>query len=123
MKTILVDAWNTFFTEEWINDEMRSFLDSLENPKIILTNANEEQMKEFWIDKSPYKIFTLNHNPNKNEEGYYTNMLEKLNLIADECIYFEHNEEAVIKAKEVGITTLLYKNDVNVVKKFILENM
>jgi hypothetical protein len=43
MKTILVDAWNTFITEEGVNSEMQQLLDKFPNKKIILTNANEEE--------------------------------------------------------------------------------
>ena len=40
MKTILVDAWNTFVTEEGINLDMKKLLDSYPNNKIILTTLN-----------------------------------------------------------------------------------
>ena len=35
-KTILVDAWNTFVTEEGVFEEMKLMLDSFNNKKIIL---------------------------------------------------------------------------------------
>ena len=41
MKTSLVDAWNTFVTEDGINRPMQKLLDKYANSKIILTNANE----------------------------------------------------------------------------------
>lgn len=47
MKTIQVDAWNTFVTENWVNTEMRKLLDNFSNKKIILSNANEEEKVKF----------------------------------------------------------------------------
>ena len=43
MKTILVDARNTFILKDGINQEMKTLLDTYPNRKIILTNANEEE--------------------------------------------------------------------------------
>ncbi len=62
MKTILVDAWNTFVTKDGVFTELQTLLDSFENTKIILTNANDEQMVEFGIVNMPYEVFTLKHN-------------------------------------------------------------
>ena len=40
-------------------------LDEFPNTKIILTGANDEQFKKFGLDKMPYKVFTLKHDPEK----------------------------------------------------------
>ncbi len=70
-KVILVDAYHCFFTESGIDTKMQEILDSSPNRKIVLTNADDEQMIKFGIDKSPYEVFTLKHNPNKTDDGYY----------------------------------------------------
>lgn len=44
MKTILVDAWNTFVTEEGMFREMHEMLEQYPNKIIILTNANDAQL-------------------------------------------------------------------------------
>ena len=59
MKTILVDAYHCSFDENDINTEMQEILDSFPNRKIVLTNASDEQIIEFGIDKSPFEVFTL----------------------------------------------------------------
>ena len=47
MKTILVDARNTFVTEDGINKDIQNLLDAFPNQKIIVTNANDEQLITF----------------------------------------------------------------------------
>jgi hypothetical protein len=76
MKTILVDAWNTFVTEHGVFADMQKMLDEFANPKIILTNANDEQLVQLGIVHMPYPVFTLKHNPDKVDPTYYTTMLQ-----------------------------------------------
>lgn len=105
MKTILVDAWNTFVTEEGIHLELKNLLDSYPNQKIIVTNANSEECIKFGIINMPYKVFSLEHNPNKTDANYFVKMLQHFNLETKDVVYFEHNAEAVFSAKSIGITT------------------
>ncbi len=126
MKTILVDAWNTFVTKEGIFRELKEMLDGFDNKKIILTNANEDERKKFGIIDMPYDVFTLNHDPNKTDALYYKKMLEHFSLKPEETIYFEHNADAVKSAQSVGITTFHYdkdKKDLVALKQFIEENI
>jgi HAD superfamily hydrolase (TIGR01509 family) len=112
MKTILVDAINTFVDKETgIFKEMYELLEKYSNPKIILTGANKEQMKEFGLDKMLYEVFTLEHNPEKIDPQYYETMLNNFGLEAKNVIYFEHNEIAVKSAQAVGINTYHYNKD------------
>lgn len=126
MKTILVDAYNTLFLEQGMDNQLLEILESFENPKIVLTNADDNQLIEFGIDKSPYPVFTLKHNPNKTDGGYYEKMLEHFSLSARNCIYIEHNKEAVEQAEKVGIITHHFNKDtrdlINL-KKFIETNI
>ena len=111
MKTILVDAVNTFVAGGEIFSEMKELLDSYPNQKIILTNANDDQMKEFGLINLPYELFTLKHNPDKIDPKYFELMLKHFNLKIDGVVYFEHNPDAVKSAQSVGITTLRYDKD------------
>ena len=64
MKTILVDAVDCFVSKDGeIFKEMHDLLETYQNKKIILTGANDEQYKQFGLDKMPYDVFTLKHNP------------------------------------------------------------
>ena len=108
MKTILVDAWNTFVTEEGINLDLKKLLDSYLNNKIILTNATEEELVKFGIVNMPYPVFSLAHNPNKTDANYFVKMLQHFNLKTEDVVYFEHNVDAVTSAKSIGISTFHY---------------
>jgi len=109
MKTLLVDAWNTFVTNDGINKDMQQLLDGYINPKIILTNASAEELISFGIVDMPYPIFSLAHKPNKTNPEYYKKMLNELSLTSKDVVYFEHHEEAVKSARSLSIDTLWFQ--------------
>ena len=115
MKTILVDAIDAFVVETEngfeIFEPIRKMLDEFPNRKIILTGANDEQFKKFGLDKMPYEVFTLKHNPEKTDSKYYETMLKNFDLKSDDVVYFEHNPEAVKSAQSVGIKTHFLDNE------------
>ncbi|MEK7583516.1 MAG: HAD-IA family hydrolase [Patescibacteria group bacterium] len=127
MKTILVDAINGFVFENGdIFKEMQDLLDSLPNRKIILTGADDESFKKYGLDKMPYEVFTLKHNPEKTDPKYYEMMLEHFGLNKEDVIYFEHSSEAVQSAQSVGIKTYHYdheKKDLGALKDFLTKNL
>jgi HAD superfamily hydrolase (TIGR01509 family) len=128
MKTILVDAVDAFVVETEnrfeIFEQMQNMLDEFPNTKIILTGANDEQFKKFGLDKMPYDVFTLKHDPEKTNPEYYKKMLEHFNLTYDNVVYFEHNPEAVKSAESMGIKTYYWDNEKRplVDLKLFLEN-
>ena len=66
MKTILVDAINGLIRKDGsIVEPMYELLESYPNAKIALTGANDEQFRQFKLDRSPYEVFTLKHDPEK----------------------------------------------------------
>ncbi|MBT4941666.1 MAG: HAD-IA family hydrolase [Candidatus Magasanikbacteria bacterium] len=123
MKTILVDAVHTFVIKgEGVFEEMHALLEEYKNRKIIITGANDEQVKQFGLDKAPYEVFTLKHDPEKSDPAYYTTMLKHFDLAPEDVVYVEHNEVAVESARSVGITTFHYdalKRDVGDVGVFL----
>lgn len=126
MKKILVDAWNTFFIAEGIFQEMYDLLEKYPNPKIIVTNADDEQLIKYGIDKSPYEVFTLKHNPDKANPLYFQKLFEQFELKAEDIIYFDNNIEAVESAQSVGIKTFHYdkeKRDLVALKQFLEDNL
>lgn len=111
-KTILVDAVYCFVSDTGeIYKEMYDLLETYPNRKIILTGANDEQFIKFGLDKMPYEVFTLKHNPEKTDPSYFIKLLENFRLSKDDVVYFEHNSEAVESAKSVGIKSYFYDND------------
>ena len=127
MKTILVDAVGAFIIEgQGIFKEMHELLEKFSNPKVILTNANDGQIKVFGLDNVPYPVFTLKHNPDKPNPEYFKQMLNWLNLKAEDVVYFEHNIDAVKSAESVGIKSYYYdgeKKDLDSLKAFLIENL
>ena len=126
MKTILVDAVNTFVVDGEIYQPLFDLLERYLNFKIIVTNANDEQMVEFGLTDMPYAVFTLKHQPDKTDRQYYYKLLEEWKLGKDDVVYFEHNPEAVESARSVGIKTFHYdkdKRDLEKLKKWLEENI
>ncbi|MEI7653210.1 MAG: hypothetical protein WCJ70_02950 [bacterium] len=130
MKTILVDAVDAFVVEATngfeIFTEMRDLLDTLPNKKIIVTGANDEQYKKFGLDKMPYEVFTLKHDPEKTDPKYFETLLTHFGLKVDDVVYFEHNPAAVKSAVVVGITSYHYdheKKDLAALKTFLTDNL
>lgn len=130
MKIILVDAVYSFVIKTdggfKIFDEMYDILETFPNRKIILTGANDEQFKEFGLDKMPYEVFTLKHNPEKTDPKYFETMLLHFGLSKDDVVYFEHNIDAVKSAETVGIKSYHYdseKKDLVALKNFLTVNL
>lgn len=126
MKTILVDAVNTFVIDGQVNQDMFKLLETYPNKKIILTNANDEQMVNFGLENLPYEIFTLKHSPDKVEPKYFEIMFNILKLNREDVVYFEHNPDAVKSAESVGIKSYLYnpqEGDLEKLRFFIDTNL
>jgi FMN phosphatase YigB (HAD superfamily) len=127
MKTILIDALNTFvIKDKGIFKEMYDLLEKYQNPKIILTNANDAQLIEFGLVNLPYELFTLKHDPDKTDPEYFNKMLLNFNLNKDDVIYFEHNSDAVKSAESIGIKTHYYNpelRNLNRLEEFLNENL
>lgn len=127
MKTILVDAVDTFVIKgEGIFEEMHELLEEYPNRKIIVTNANDEEMKKFGLNDVPYEVYTLKHQPNKTDPKYFETLLKHFHLKAQDVIYFEHNIDAVQSAGSLGIISFHYdadKKDLASLKGFLDENV
>lgn len=130
MRTILVDAVETLVIENGgvfkIFKEMHELLEKYPNRKIILTNADDEQMVKFGLTNMPYEVFTLKHNPDKTDPQYFTKMLKHFGLNKNDVVYFEHNIDAVKSAQSVDITAYHYdgdKKDLENLKKFLDKNL
>lgn len=127
MKIIFVDAINGLIRENGtVFNEMQELLDTYPNRKIVLTGANDEQFKMFHLDKSPYEVFTLKHDPEKTDIRYWQILLQTYDVKPEDTIYFEHNVQAAEVAKSVGIPTYFYdhiKEDLVALKHFIDANL
>lgn len=126
MRTILVDAVNTFvLVGQSINTPMQQLLDKYPNKKIIVTNADDEQFDEFGLHNMPYQIYTMKHRPDKSNPMYFRSLMQYFGITADNLIYFEHNLDAIASARSLGITTYHYdknKRDLLALKRFLDQN-
>lgn len=126
-KSILVDAIDCFVGRDGkIFEQMHSLLESYPNRKIILTGADDQQFKKWGLDKMPYSVFSLKHNPEKTDPRYFDILLRDLGLKNTDVIYFEHNLEAVKCAESAGITSYFYDNnkkDLNLLRNFLDSNL
>lgn len=117
----------TFVIEgEGIFQAMFDLLEEHPNKKIILTNADDEQIVKFGLTNMPYDIFTLKHNPDKTDPEYFIEMLKHFGLGKDDVVYFEHSENAVKSAQSVGIVAYHYdsdKKDLEGLKFFLDQNL
>ncbi len=130
MKVILVDAVFCFVIEKGgtfeVYKDMHDLLESYPNRKIVLTGADDDGFKKYGLDKVPYEVFTLKHNPEKVDPEYYNKMLQKYDLGVDQVVYFEHNPDAVKSAQSIGMNTYYYDNekkDLDSLRRFLNENL
>jgi FMN phosphatase YigB (HAD superfamily) len=112
MKTILVDAIGTLISENGaVSEPLLTLLEGYPNRKVILTNANDEEMAAYHFDAAPYKVFTLKHQPDKTDPDYYTIMLKFFEFKPFDLVYIEHNPLAVANAEAAGILTFYYNTE------------
>jgi FMN phosphatase YigB (HAD superfamily) len=125
MKIILVDAWNTFIKDKKIDSTIYKLLEGFKNKKIILTNANEQELVNYGIINMPYEVFSLSHKPNKDNPFYFKSLIKKYNLFINDLIYIEHNKEAVKSAESLGIKTYHYNpmESTDKLSKFLLNSL
>ncbi|MFT7328065.1 MAG: HAD superfamily hydrolase (TIGR01509 family) [Crocinitomicaceae bacterium] len=123
MKIILVDAVDLFISDIGVIDQkIYELLEEYATPKIIVTNAPAEKFEEFGLNYVPYPVFTLSKQPSKSDPEYFNILFEEYSIFASECIYIEHNKEAVASAQSVGIKSYYFnseKKDLKLLKEFI----
>ncbi|MBJ6369738.1 hypothetical protein [Snuella sedimenti] len=125
MKTILIDAWNTLVSKNGINQELKTLLDSYPHQKIIVTNADRNELISFGIVNMPYPIFSLYHRPDKTNPKYFKVLFSEYNLTTEDVLYIEHNEDAIKSAKSIHIKCfwLKPKDPINKLKLFLDSNL
>ena len=118
MKVILVDAINTLIIpDKGMYEPLLKVLEDYPNRKIVLTGANNEEFIQHGLDKIPYEVFTLKHNPEKSNPSYYKILLEQFDLVVEDLVYIEHNLEAIHSAESLNIKAFHYDKDLKDVNK------
>ena len=118
MKVILVDAINTLIIPgKGMYEPLLKILDGYPNRKIVLTGANNEEFIQHGLDKVPYEVFTLKHNPEKSNPNYYKILLKQFDFAAEDLVNIEHNLEAIHSAESLNIKAFHYDKDLKDVNK------
>ena len=118
MKVILVDAINTLIIpDKGMYEPLLKVLEDYPNRKIVLTGANNEEFIQHGLDKIPYEVFTLKHNPEKSNPSYYKILLEQFDLVVEDLVYIEHNMEAIHSAESLNIKVFHYDKDLKDINK------
>lgn len=127
MKTILVDAVETFLVkEEGIFTEMHELLEEYPNRKIVLTMAPPDLQKIYEMENLPYEVWSSNLEPKKSDPKFYEEMLAHYKLKPESVVYFEHDPKAVESAESVGILTHYYDpraRDLSTLREFLDANL
>ena len=122
MKTILVDAWNTFVKNKKIDLRLLKILEKFPCDKIIVTNANLSEQKDLGIINMPYSVFSLSHNPEKTNKLYFDILCNEKKLKKEELLYIEHNIVSVETAKTFGIKSILFNENYLEIEEFLNQN-
>jgi len=127
MKTILIDAIHTFINSQGeVDEKIFELLEEYSEHKIICTNADPEKIREYNLDIMKYPVFTLSREPAKADPEYFELLMQEFNLFPSECLYIEHNKDAVTSAQSIGITSYYFdseKRDLESLKEFINNNI
>lgn len=127
VKTIIVDAIYTLISSDeadtskeyddsstWsVNLELASYLNTLSQRKIVVTNAAGAQLDQIktLLNDYNFEIFSLENNPNKTDTEYFNKLLLALSLEPWALVYLDHSQASLDSARKAWITnTWLHTN-------------
>ena len=104
-----------FFTTFTLNRKLFSFAKKLKVKKVILSNSNKRwfaiRLKLLGLTGTFKGILSSEIGINKNEKGFFEKIMPKLKLKPEECVLIDDLERNLVPAKEIGIQTILFKNN------------
>jgi len=111
-KTILVDGMFCIYDKEFnVNKELLKIINSFNARKILVVNGFREKGKQALIG-SGFLAFSLEEEKiKKDNPEYFKILLSRYNLKLDEVLYFDHDENNVKTAKNLGIISTQYLNN------------
>lgn len=126
MKTLLVDAVRTIITSDaeynydtwWLNKDLADFLKNTKDIRfIVVTNAPWIKLDKIirYLSDYAFEIYSLNKNPWKTQVEYRTKLMNEKSLNSSDCFYFDHKQENLDAAKQVGIEWVLYLNNEQII--------
>ncbi len=121
-RTILVDGMHCLYDENFkINKDLLIALNKIDAKKILVVNGYREKARET-ISAPNFDFFSLEEEGiKKDDPEFFKTLMKKYNLDVDDLIYFDHVEESVKNAENLGIVSSHYKN--NGIVNFIKQNI
>ena len=120
---------NNYYKYITISDEITNLVKSLKEKGYnlyILSNTSKEVVNEF-KDYEIFKYFdgfVLSYKINmlKPNDGIYKYLLDKYNLIPEECLFIDDREDNIATANKFGIKgRFVNKDDIEDIKKVLIE--
>jgi len=120
--TILVDGMFCIYDKEFnVNEKLLEIINGFDAKKILVVNGFREKGREA-LEGNGFEAFSLEEEKiKKDNQEYFKTLLSKYNLKPEEVIYFDHDENNVETAKQLGIISMHYKNDEEI-EKFVGEH-
>lgn len=107
-----------FFDTFRLNTDLLEFYKNLDANIYILTSdaiQDAPELQPYW-QSTIHEIFSASKmGTHKSEPVAYEKVLQKLKLKANEVIYVDDNEDNIAAANKVGLVTILYKNNDQVI--------
>lgn len=121
-KTILVDGMHCIYDEEFnVNQNLLNILNSINCQKILVVNKFREKGLVS-LQGNEFEAFSLEEQGiKKNNPEFFKTLMTKFSLTPENLIYFDHSEDNINSAKELGIKSIHYTGDNDKIKEFLDE--
>jgi epoxide hydrolase-like predicted phosphatase len=117
----ITDAQMNQIITVWLNTwvptkEMTDFVHKLKGKYTLAMLSNSDKINSVaYTQKGWYSVFdvvVLSHEEGilKPEERIYEIALERLNLVAEECIFIDDQKDVLIPAKSMGMKTIQFRS-------------
>ncbi|MEW5955646.1 MAG: alanine--tRNA ligase-related protein, partial [Candidatus Micrarchaeota archaeon] len=119
----LVDGMHCLYNKEFkLNNELLSFLKSKPNKKILVVDGFADKALELVVEHG-FEVFSQEGRWKKENPEFFTELMKKYSLAADDLIYFDHSKANLLGAEGAGIkTTMLFNGDTKELPQFIENN-
>ncbi len=109
-----------FFSTFTLNKKLVAFAKKLKLKRVILSNSNKRwfriRLKLLHLTGLFKGILSSEIGINKNEQGFFETILPKLKLKPQECVLIDDLERNLVPGRELGIHTILFKNNKQAIK-------
>lgn len=110
------------YDEEFnVNQNLLNILNSINCQKILVVNKFREKGLVS-LQGNEFEAFSLEEQGiKKNNPEFFKTLMTKFSLTPENLIYFDHSEDNINSAKELGIKSIHYTGDNDKIKEFLDE--